>query len=447
MSKLQERVITSNRFTAFATDQGAVGDGVAQDGAALNRLFDLAAQRGARQAFLPAGIYLLEQSLGGGSHLRITGAAHDELTAGQGTVIKLPASADFPAFYSASRRYWMVLENLTIDCNGASVDAVKMHLSHSILRRVRIINCVANGIYLCPTIISSEIGYLNHVELCEIEESDVGVTWDYTASDMWIGPGNNIGSTTANIRPGSQGAPVFIVNNWLNGSPVHNIHYPASGANIMIQDNVMENTSQENILIEEPSFISGDHNADVSILGNFIKNASRGNPNAYSAVKLTGYSSAKRLVGAKVVGNTFVTDVNTPKFGVEAVDVKNLAIVGNTFQAMGTGYYSVTGASTVRIESNMPENYAVATVSSSPYAVRLWDGILKVNATGASRQINLPPAAYFADRRLVIIKTDSSGNAVTAVPDGVEALNGTPSVNTQWARLDLYCDGTAWYSL
>ncbi|GIV35198.1 MAG: hypothetical protein KatS3mg031_2733 [Chitinophagales bacterium] len=73
--------------------------------------------------------------------------------------------------------------------------------------------------------------------------------------------------------------------------------------------------------------------------------------------------------------------------------------------------------------------------------------IILADATNGAMQVKLPPAATVTGRIYTIKKTDSSANAITINPDGVETIDGvlTPTLNVQYDFLQIVSDGTQWF--
>jgi len=74
---------------------------------------------------------------------------------------------------------------------------------------------------------------------------------------------------------------------------------------------------------------------------------------------------------------------------------------------------------------------------SANYTVSTLDELVTVDASGAGRTITLPTAVG-RNKRIIVTKTDSSGNAVTVATTGGQTINGvaTKSLATQWATAE-----------
>jgi hypothetical protein len=82
---------------------------------------------------------------------------------------------------------------------------------------------------------------------------------------------------------------------------------------------------------------------------------------------------------------------------------------------------------------------------SGAYTAKDNDHTIAVDASGAARTITLPaPSAATVGREYVIIKSDSSANAVS-VASGGGTLFGTASTTTQGGFIRVRSDGTNWY--
>ena len=91
--------------------------------------------------------------------------------------------------------------------------------------------------------------------------------------------------------------------------------------------------------------------------------------------------------------------------------------------------------------------------TASPYTVLTTDKVLLVDTTTtpAALELDLPAAATFSGKTLRIIDVGGlSSNALTVDPNGTEELDGSNAsrvYNTDYLTIDLFCNGTAWFSL
>ena len=89
------------------------------------------------------------------------------------------------------------------------------------------------------------------------------------------------------------------------------------------------------------------------------------------------------------------------------------------------------------------------------YTALTTDKIIWADATAGALTVTLPTVATAYDSiagsgmLLVIVKVDSSGNAVTVDGDGSETINGTAtqSLSAQWDNIQLNANGTQWVLL
>ena len=76
------------------------------------------------------------------------------------------------------------------------------------------------------------------------------------------------------------------------------------------------------------------------------------------------------------------------------------------------------------------------------------DWALNCDVTSAGFTVTLPPAADVLGRVYVVQKVDASGNTLTLDADGSETIDGatTWTTTTQWDKVTVQSDGTAWFS-
>lgn len=74
---------------------------------------------------------------------------------------------------------------------------------------------------------------------------------------------------------------------------------------------------------------------------------------------------------------------------------------------------------------------------------------VRMDATGGARTVTLPVSANRKGRQIGVIKTDSSGNAVTVSRSSSDVINGasTQSLAAQYSRLVVIADGTTNWDL
>jgi len=82
------------------------------------------------------------------------------------------------------------------------------------------------------------------------------------------------------------------------------------------------------------------------------------------------------------------------------------------------------------------------------YTVSTFDEVVTVDASAAGRTITLPTAVG-RNRRIVVTKTDSSGNTVTVATTGGQTINGaaTKSLASQWATAEFLPAAGQWIAL
>jgi hypothetical protein len=98
---------------------------------------------------------------------------------------------------------------------------------------------------------------------------------------------------------------------------------------------------------------------------------------------------------------------------------------------------------------NYREQYDI--INTTPVTLNEYQQLLKVDASGGARTVNLPAAAgtapYMTGKIYTIIKTDSSANTVTIDANGSETINGalTYLLTLQYQSVVLWCDGANWF--
>lgn len=122
--------------------------------------------------------------------------------------------------------------------------------------------------------------------------------------------------------------------------------------------------------------------------------------------------------------------------------------MNTTFEKF-TGFFSGVGS---ELLAQLDRNFAKLSVSDTPMAVtssytfQNYDKVnsLQVNATSGALTIYLP-ATPGGNRRRTVIKTDSSGNAVTVSGNG-SLINGasTSVLAAQYDRITVEPTGTGW---
>jgi hypothetical protein len=78
--------------------------------------------------------------------------------------------------------------------------------------------------------------------------------------------------------------------------------------------------------------------------------------------------------------------------------------------------------------------------------LQLSDYLVACDATSAAFTLTLPAVKDAKGMTFLVVKTDSSANAVTIDGNASETINGatTQALSAQWAEATLYCDGTQW---
>jgi hypothetical protein len=109
------------------------------------------------------------------------------------------------------------------------------------------------------------------------------------------------------------------------------------------------------------------------------------------------------------------------------------------YSGSSTSWFTSNGTASLSLPNNI-------TTKTANYTALTTDNIILCDATSGAFTITLYPASGNAGRKLTIIKTDTSTNAITIDANGSETINGalTQSLNSQHSTLTLVCDGSNW---
>lgn len=98
------------------------------------------------------------------------------------------------------------------------------------------------------------------------------------------------------------------------------------------------------------------------------------------------------------------------------------------------------------IESSSPRTRKLCQSISSVTTLTGTDNdVILLTGTG-TYTVTLPAVAGYTDKQITFKKTGASGT-VTLDGNASETIDGatTYAVNTQWQKVTIWCDGTAWY--
>lgn len=127
------------------------------------------------------------------------------------------------------------------------------------------------------------------------------------------------------------------------------------------------------------------------------------------------------------------TETSTPKFGDNNSGTGLAAARGDVVL---TGLYtasSITADNPIGFDViDGQKSFATIAVSAN-YAVKTADETVLVDCSGGARTITLP-TAIGRNRRIILVKTDSSGNALTVATTASQTVNGAAptAITTQW---------------
>ena len=197
---------------------------------------------------------------------------------------------------------------------------------------------------------------------------------------------------------------------------------------------------------------------------------------AYSLLSMTG-GTFNTAVGYRA-GQSVVSNGNNTFIGHQAGQAATSG--NNTMVGTGAGFNTTSGANNVFLgygaganENTGSKLYISNSTTSTPL---IWgdfansdvlingnlqskvvskvntytaaaENVILCDASGGAFSVNLPAAASSTNRRYVIKKIDASANAVTVDGDGAATIDGatTQALATQYDKIEVVCDGTAWF--
>ena len=326
----------------FVTDFGAVGDGVHDDQPAFMAAIEAAVENGGGTIWVPPGDYALDAPIaplnmdtiwdGAATNVKLAGIGYRGLSGLEPGGARLQAKGDYPVI--GGWWYSCHITNFCMDVEGNNSPAIKADISKSIISHNELIGWVGYGMQLCTDEWKNDGNptYLNKIEYNHIQQSNgIGLYASYLMWDSYIRY-NNIGSTDTNIM--CEGGPHKIHYNWLDGEtgPNHNIWMANVGHTTEIVGNYMENCQREAVLIERPSWETGDRRLSFKFVGNQILNGGHNSELEFPAVRIIGNADGDtgKLVGLIFNDNQFFDDEDGHwAHAVEMQNIKSATIVGN----------------------------------------------------------------------------------------------------------------------
>lgn len=317
--------VSKDELAFNVKDFGAVGDGTADDTAAINTAISTAHAAGGGTVFLPAGIYNISSPIGhsgGVANIRLTGSGHQAAT--------IRTITNIPVLYEA----WTacLIDELILDANSQGSPALSVHLDKTTLSRLKVLGWTNQALLLNDGTYG-DLGLLNVISDCWIDQSvGYGIYATYRLSDSWI-ERCNIGSSLANIS--CEGGPIRIMNNHLDGSPRNNIELRGN-KRITIEGNILEGAQRESIVYNMPSWLSSD-TPQIQIVGNTFSNGSKESQGSYATVAINGVSVSATTKGFLFSSNIVACEDAGSGWSyiIDANNVANVVITGNMWS---TGY-------------------------------------------------------------------------------------------------------------
>lgn len=322
-------------------DFGARGDGTGDDQPAFMAAINAAVENNGGLILVPPGDYHLgapiapnnmDTASGAAENVKLTGVTYRGLNGLEQGGARLVSQGDWEVIGG----WWNACEisHLCMDVYGHDAPAIRADISKSLIAHNELIGWIGYGMKLCTDEWKDDGNpcYLNKIEYNHVQQSGgIGIFGSYLMWDSYI-RFNNIGSTEANII--TEGGPHKIHYNWLDGEtgPKHNIHMANVGHTTEIIGNYMENCHRESILIERPSWETGDRRLSFKILNNQILNGGHDTTGAFSAVRIVGNagSDTGKLIGLIFNNNQFFDDESGHwRHALELQNIRSATISGN----------------------------------------------------------------------------------------------------------------------
>lgn len=179
---------------------------------------------------------------------------------------------------------------------------------------------------------------------------------------------------------------------------------------------------------------------DSQIANNNITGAGYDSTNTHDAITIATASNIL-VLGNKVDGNSYTDDTQRTRYWMSLNTATDITSTCNTQENCVNGYTVATTASTLRLKPGT--NTRTVTTTATQFHN---DDIILCNATGGAFSVNLQPAGTYINKRLTLVKIDSSANAVDVDPNSSETINGaaTYSLTAQYKRVVIVSDGTKW---
>jgi len=120
---------------------------------------------------------------------------------------------------------------------------------------------------------------------------------------------------------------------------------------------------------------------------------------------------------------------------------------GGTLYAADNYWTSITRNGVLVYLQGDRRSLSIPATKTTTYAITQDNEVVLADATGGAFDVDLPAAAGCKGWLETIKKIDSSANAVTVDPDGVETIDAdtTLILDSQYSSAQIVCDGTEWW--
>ena len=406
-SAVARTVDSKLKDTVSVKDFGAVGDGVADDAAAIQSAIDFCHTTfETGKIIFPPGIYKintkinLDQTRG----IRLTGNGPGNTGAAR-TRIMWTGGSGSGTMLDLNRSSGTEIDHLIFDCNNAAYDGNLIDLGGTVAGDTTFVNihdCKAGpGISTNATsLININYGYGIIIKNCFFQNGSVGIKGTNTVSSINISDCHFAQSCTNAIK--AKGGTWNVINCIQQQSPA--------------------------FVLNSFFSLAGECNGIVirgCLLG--VDGADAATSVLTSLIDLTGYTSS----GISINGNSFSCNRGTAiRCGVTAGQTEGISIQGNVVSGMAVAF-RLEGADKVSIIANKvgssPINLDTAT-NISPPVVQTWSPTI-TNTSGTYGSITINEANYIRNGNQITVSirvTVTAGTATGAMditlPLGINAL-------------------------
>jgi hypothetical protein len=331
---VQRTVESKLQDVVSVKDFGAVGDGVADDAAAIQTAIDAVTAAGGGTVYIPEGVYFI-----GTTSLRCRYAGVSIVGDGGASIIKTSSTMTAPALYWGENGYTprpqnSVVRGITIDGNGSSdanAHGISVWASLSTIRDCHVKNCGGAGMYF------------------------------YLSWTMWA-EYNHIYGCGTGVYIGQECNNFTFFSNEINWCTGHGIHVNG-GHGVRIQNNGVEECQKYGL------YVQGNALSAIRVVlyeGNYHERNAKDASFPYEVY--VDKESAE--VSNVVLRNNYITNDQSPTRDVRIHSVDGASLEGNTLQGLTTQNITNPSVATAYgVYSPVRHYYGTAVPATGTYGV------------------------------------------------------------------------------